>query len=165
MKWSVRKMVTTAMLAAVAGVLMSLEFSVPLMPVFYKVDFSDVPAVIALFSMGPVSGQNPDQTAHSRDKFQLCRRVLQPDRRLHVHSSHLAGLQEDAFQQKRHDGSSGYQRSDPHRMGLLLQCLHYAAYVCRDDGNFNRRVGCAVHTCTSGCSEPVNIHYFGNDSV
>ena len=56
MKWSVRKMVTTAMLAAVAGVLMSLEFSVPLMPVFYKVDFSDVPAVIALFSMGPVSG-------------------------------------------------------------------------------------------------------------
>jgi riboflavin transporter FmnP len=35
---------------------MSLEFSVPLMPVFYKVDFSDVPAVIALFSMGPVSG-------------------------------------------------------------------------------------------------------------
>lgn len=55
MKWSVRKMVTTAMLAAVAGVLMSLEFSVPLMPVFYKVDFSDVPSVIALFSMGPVS--------------------------------------------------------------------------------------------------------------
>ena len=49
-------MVTTAMLAAVAGVLMSLEFSVPLMPVFYKIDFSDVPAVIALFSMGPVSG-------------------------------------------------------------------------------------------------------------
>ena len=39
-----------------AGVLMSLEFSVPLMPVFYKIDFSDVPAVIALFTMGPVSG-------------------------------------------------------------------------------------------------------------
>ena len=54
MKWSVKKLVTTAMLAAVAGVLMSLEFSVPLMPVFYKIDFSDVPAVIALFSMGPV---------------------------------------------------------------------------------------------------------------
>ncbi len=56
MKWSVTKLVTTAMLAAVAGVLMSLEFSVPLMPVFYKIDFSDVPAVIALFTMGPVSG-------------------------------------------------------------------------------------------------------------
>jgi len=56
MKWSVRKLVTTAMLAAVAGVLMSLEFSVPMMPVFYKIDFSDVPSIIALFSMGPASG-------------------------------------------------------------------------------------------------------------
>ena len=55
MKWSVKKRVTTAMLAAVAGVLMSLEFSIPFMPVFYKVDFSDVPTVIALFSMGPAS--------------------------------------------------------------------------------------------------------------
>lgn len=55
-KWSVRQLVYTALLAAVAGVLMSLEFSVPLMPVFYKVDFSDVPAVIALFTMGPGSG-------------------------------------------------------------------------------------------------------------
>ena len=55
-KWSVKKLTCTALLAAVAGVLMSLEFSVPLMPVFYKVDFSDVPTVIALFSMGPASG-------------------------------------------------------------------------------------------------------------
>lgn len=39
-----------------AGVLMSLEFSVPMMPPFYKVDFSDVPSVIAVFLMGPVSG-------------------------------------------------------------------------------------------------------------
>ena len=49
-------MIYTAMLAAVAGVLMSLEFSVPMMPPFYKVDFSDVPSVIAVFLMGPVSG-------------------------------------------------------------------------------------------------------------
>lgn len=55
-KWSIQKLTYTALLAAVAGVLMSLEFSVPLMPVFYKVDFSDVPAVIALFALGPVSG-------------------------------------------------------------------------------------------------------------
>jgi riboflavin transporter FmnP len=54
-KWSVQKLVLTAMLAAVAGVLMSLEFSVPMMPAFYKVDFSDVPSVIALFVMGPAS--------------------------------------------------------------------------------------------------------------
>ena len=52
----VKKLVFTAMLAAVAGVLMSLEFSVPMMPVFYKLDFSDVPTIIATFLMGPVSG-------------------------------------------------------------------------------------------------------------
>lgn len=55
-KWSIQKLIYTAMLAAVAGVLMSLEFSVPMMPSFYKVDFSDVPSVIAVFLMGPVSG-------------------------------------------------------------------------------------------------------------
>ena len=55
-KWSIQKLFYTAMLAAVAGVLMSLEFSVPMMPPFYKVDFSDVPSVIAVFLMGPVSG-------------------------------------------------------------------------------------------------------------
>ena len=55
-KWSIQKLIYTAMLAAVAGVLMSLEFSLPMMPPFYKVDFSDVPSVIAVFLMGPVSG-------------------------------------------------------------------------------------------------------------
>ena len=55
-KWSIQKLIYTAMLAAVAGVLMSLEFSVPMMPPFYKVDSSDVPSVIAVFLMGPVSG-------------------------------------------------------------------------------------------------------------
>ena len=55
-KWSIQKLIYTAMLAAVAGVLMSLEFSVPMMPPFYKVDFGDVPSVIAVFLMGPVSG-------------------------------------------------------------------------------------------------------------
>ena len=55
-KWSIQKLIYTAMLAAVAGVLMSLELSVPMMPPIYKVDFSDVPSVIAVFLMGPVSG-------------------------------------------------------------------------------------------------------------
>lgn len=48
--------IITAMLAAVAGILMSLEFSLPMMPPFYKIDFSDVPAVIATFLLGPVYG-------------------------------------------------------------------------------------------------------------
>lgn len=54
-KWSTRKLITTGMLAAVAGVLMSLEFSIPMMPPFYKIDFSDVPSIIALFMLGPSS--------------------------------------------------------------------------------------------------------------
>ncbi|MBQ2926067.1 MAG: ECF transporter S component [Ruminiclostridium sp.] len=52
-KFSTRTLVLTGMLAAVAGVLMSFEFSVPMMPPFYKVDLSDLPSVIALFSLGP----------------------------------------------------------------------------------------------------------------
>lgn len=54
-KQNVSYLVTTAMLAALAGALMSLEISVPMMPPFYKLDFSDVPSVIALFLMGPAS--------------------------------------------------------------------------------------------------------------
>ena len=50
-KWNVQTIVLTAMLAGLAGALMSLEFSLP----FYKIDFSDVPSIIALFSLGPVS--------------------------------------------------------------------------------------------------------------
>ena len=37
--WSTQTMIYTAMLAALAGVLMSLEISVPMMPPFYKVEF------------------------------------------------------------------------------------------------------------------------------
>ena len=54
-KWSIQKLIYTGMLAAVAGALMSLEFSVPMMPPFYKIDFSDVPSIIALFLLGPAS--------------------------------------------------------------------------------------------------------------
>ena len=46
-KWNVQTIVLTAMLAGLAGALMSLEFSLPMMPPFYKIDFSDVPSIIA----------------------------------------------------------------------------------------------------------------------
>lgn len=55
-KWTTQTMIITAMLAAVAGVLMSMEFALPMMPPFYKVDFSDVPTVIATLLFGPISG-------------------------------------------------------------------------------------------------------------
>ncbi len=54
--WTLKKLVYTALLSAVAGVLMSLEFPLPLMPPFYKIDFSATPAIIATFMMGPASG-------------------------------------------------------------------------------------------------------------
>ena len=53
---STRKLVMTAMLAAVASVLMFFSVPVPLMPSFIKLDFSELPALIAAFTLGPVSG-------------------------------------------------------------------------------------------------------------
>ncbi|MBQ9845782.1 MAG: ECF transporter S component [Oscillospiraceae bacterium] len=52
----IRKMTSTAMLAAVSTVLMFFSFSVPLMPSFIKMDLSELPALIASFTFGPVSG-------------------------------------------------------------------------------------------------------------
>ncbi len=53
---NVWKMTMTAMLSAIAFVLMFLEFSVPVMPPFIKMDLSDLPELIGAFAMGPVSG-------------------------------------------------------------------------------------------------------------
>lgn len=54
--FNVRSLTMTALMAAVATVLMFLSFSVPLMPGFIKLDFSELPALIAAFAFGPVSG-------------------------------------------------------------------------------------------------------------
>lgn len=51
------KLVVTAMLSAVATVLMFLDFSIPvLIPAFVKMDISELPALLASFSLGPVYG-------------------------------------------------------------------------------------------------------------
>ena len=55
-KVNVRKIAMTAILSAVATVLMFLSFSLPIVPSFLAMDFSELPALIASFSMGPVSG-------------------------------------------------------------------------------------------------------------
>lgn len=53
----VREITVTAMLAAVATVLMFLDFSVPMfIPSFVKMDVSELPALLASFSLGPVYG-------------------------------------------------------------------------------------------------------------
>ncbi len=53
---SLRMITVTGILAAMGAVLMALEFPVPFMPSFVKFDFSELPALLATFSMGPVSG-------------------------------------------------------------------------------------------------------------
>ncbi|MBR5306820.1 MAG: ECF transporter S component [Oscillospiraceae bacterium] len=51
-----RKLTSTAMLAAVSTVLMFFSFSVPFMPSFIKMDLSELPALIASFTFGPMAG-------------------------------------------------------------------------------------------------------------
>lgn len=55
-KVNVRTLAMTAVLGAVATVLMFFSFSLPIIPSFIKLDFSELPALIASFAMGPVSG-------------------------------------------------------------------------------------------------------------
>lgn len=50
---NVRKLTGTAMLSAVAFVLMFIDFSVPFMPSFVKMDVSELPALLAGFAYGP----------------------------------------------------------------------------------------------------------------
>lgn len=55
-KVSMRKLTGTAMLSAIAYVLMFLDFSVPFMPSFIKMDLSELPALVGSFAYGPVAG-------------------------------------------------------------------------------------------------------------
>lgn len=55
-KTSIYVMTVTGLLSAIAYILMFLEFSVPLMPGFIKMDLSDLPALIGTFAVGPVGG-------------------------------------------------------------------------------------------------------------
>lgn len=51
-----RFLAITAMLAALATAIMFLELQIPIFPAFLKLDLSDVIALIAAFSLGPISG-------------------------------------------------------------------------------------------------------------
>lgn len=54
---SARNLAVTAMLSAVAFVLMFLDFSIPfLIPGFVKMDVSELPGLLAAFSLGPAYG-------------------------------------------------------------------------------------------------------------
>ena len=51
-----RKLAVTGIMSAVSAVLMMLSFNIPIMPSFIKMDFSELPALITAFSIGPVWG-------------------------------------------------------------------------------------------------------------
>lgn len=55
-KIMLRNLCVTAVMGAIGTVLMYLEFSVPFMPAFIKVDFSELPALITAFALGPWYG-------------------------------------------------------------------------------------------------------------
>ena len=52
----VRFITQVGMLGAIAVILMAFEIPLPFAPAFYKIDFSEVPALIGCFAMGPVAG-------------------------------------------------------------------------------------------------------------
>ena len=54
--FTVKNTVIVGVLSAVATVLFLLDFPVPFAPVFYKMDFGDLPALLGAFSLGPVAG-------------------------------------------------------------------------------------------------------------
>ena len=51
-----RKVVMIGMFGAISGILYCFDFAIPIAPNFYKLDFSELPALIAGFAFGPVAG-------------------------------------------------------------------------------------------------------------
>ena len=54
--FTARKLTVTAIMSAIAFILMILEFATPITPGFLKFDFSDLPALISAFALGPFWG-------------------------------------------------------------------------------------------------------------
>lgn len=53
---STRKVAFIGVFSAIAAVLMLFDFPVPFAPPFYKMDFSEIPALVGTFAYGPVAG-------------------------------------------------------------------------------------------------------------
>ena len=52
----IRSITVTAIMSALGYILMLLEFPLPIIPSFIKLDFSEIPAIITTFALGPLSG-------------------------------------------------------------------------------------------------------------
>lgn len=55
-KLTTNKLVKISVLSVLAYILMIMDFPLPIFPGFLKLDFSDVPAVLGGFALGPVAG-------------------------------------------------------------------------------------------------------------
>ncbi|MCM1426914.1 MAG: ECF transporter S component [Eubacterium sp.] len=53
---STRKIAMIGMFSAISAILMLFELPMPFAPFFYKLDFSELPALIAAFAFGPAAG-------------------------------------------------------------------------------------------------------------
>lgn len=54
--FQVNSMVKIAFLSVISFIIMLIEIPVPLFPAFLKIDLSDVPALVAGFTLGPIGG-------------------------------------------------------------------------------------------------------------
>ena len=55
-KAMITKLTSTAILSAMAVLLMYLEFNLPFMPGFLKFDFSELPVLVGAYALGPWYG-------------------------------------------------------------------------------------------------------------
>ncbi|HAQ06889.1 MAG TPA: riboflavin transporter FmnP [Bacillus bacterium] len=68
-KFSVKAMVSIGMLSSISYVLMLLNFPLPPFPKFLMVDFSDIPALIAVLIFGPAAGILVELIKNTLDYF------------------------------------------------------------------------------------------------
>ncbi len=54
--FTTRKVAVIGMFSALSAILMLFEFPLPFAPGFYKLDFSEIPALIGAFAFGPLTG-------------------------------------------------------------------------------------------------------------
>ena len=78
-KNTTHNLTVAAMLSAVAFILMFIEFPIPmLIPSFVKMDFSDLPALLGAFALGPVYGrghqlyEEPAAHRHQGNLHRVC---------------------------------------------------------------------------------------------
>ncbi len=55
-RMTTKQLTRVAILSVIAYILMFLEFGLPIFPGFLMLDFSDLPALIGAFAMGPMAG-------------------------------------------------------------------------------------------------------------